>query len=246
MTRSIEALVDEQARRWQLVRQERREEALRPVVTVSRQHGAGGAEVARKLAEGLHLDLFDREIIQRIAESTHLSERVVSSLDEKDQELLTDWLAAISRRSYLSPAEYRYHLSRIVGALAHHGGAVIVGRGAHLILGEGGALRIMVVAPVERRVQTLMEREGLAEREARRSIVSVESDRKAFIMKHFHADFADPATFDLVVNTGVLGVDGACRAIRTAVESLPFAREAGALTRRAAASTDRPHGVPGD
>jgi hypothetical protein len=42
MTRSIEALVDEQARRWQLVRQERKEEARRPIVTVSRQHGAGG------------------------------------------------------------------------------------------------------------------------------------------------------------------------------------------------------------
>jgi cytidylate kinase len=231
MTRSIEALVDEQARRWQLVRQERREEMLRPVVTVSRQHGAGGGEVARKLAEGLHLDLFDREIIQRIAESTHLSERVVSSLDEKDKELLTDWLAALSSRSYLSPAEYRYHLSRTVGAVAHHGGAVILGRGAHLILGRGEALRVLVVAPVEQRVQAVMEREGLAEREARRRIVSVEADRKAFLMKHFHADFADPATFDLVVNTAVLGVDGSCGTIGTAVASLPFARAAGSLVR---------------
>ena len=50
MTRSIEAMVDEQARRWQLVRNERREEAARPVVTVSRQHGAGGGHVARRLA----------------------------------------------------------------------------------------------------------------------------------------------------------------------------------------------------
>jgi cytidylate kinase len=238
MTRSIEALVDEQARRWQLVRQERREEALRPVVTVTDQPGAGGGEVASKLAEELHLDLFDREIIQMIADSTHLSERVVSSLDEKDKELLTDWLAAISSHSYLSPAEYRYHLSRIVGALARHGGAVILGRGAHLILGAGEALRVLVVAPVERRVQTVMAREGLAEREARRRILSVESDRKAFLLKHFHADFADPAMFDLVVNTAVLGVDGACGVIRTAVESLPFARQAGAPIRQAAASTD--------
>ena len=221
MTRSIEALVDEQARRWQLVRQERHEEAARPVLTVSRQHGAGGGEVARKLAEDLHLDLFDREIIQRIAESTHLSERVVASLDEKNKELLTDWLAAISSRSYLSPAEYRYHLSRTVGAVAHHGGAVILGRGAHLILGQGKALRVLVVAPVETRVRTLMEREGLAEREARRRIVAVEADRKAFLMKHFHADFADPATFDLVVNTAVLGIEGACGTIRAALERLP-------------------------
>ena len=220
MTRSIEALVEEQAHRWQLRREERRAELRRPVVTVSRLHGAGGGDVARRLAERLGLDLFDREIIQRIAESTHLSERVVSSL-EKDQAVLTDWLASIASRSYLSPVEYRYHLSRVVGALAHHGGAVILGRGAHLILGQGEALRVLVVAPLEARLRAVMERVKLGEREARRRIVSVEADRKAFLMKHFHADFADPTTFDLVVNTAVLGVEGACAAIRTAVEEMP-------------------------
>jgi cytidylate kinase len=231
MTRSIEAMVDQQARRWQLVRQERREEAARPVVTVSRQHGAGGSSVARRVAEDLGLDLFDREIIQQIAESTHLSERVVSSLDEKDRELLTDWLGAISSRSYLSPVEYRYHLSRVVGALSHHGGAVILGRGAHLILGQGEALRVLVVAPLEDRLRTVMEREGIDERLARRRIVAVEAERKAFLMKHFHTDFADPTTFDIVVNTGVLGIEGACGAVRAAVERLPRAAPARAAVR---------------
>ena len=220
MTRSIEALVDEQARRWQLVRRERSEEQHRPVVTVSRQHGAGGAEVARRLAGDLGIDLFDREIIQRIAESTHLSERVVSSLDDKDREILADWLSALSSHSYLSPMEYRYHLSRVVGAVAHHGGAVILGRGAHLILGQGKALRVLVVAPLEARVRAVMDREGLGERDARQRIVTVEADRKAFLMKHFHADFADPTTFDLVVNTAVLGPVGACDSIRAAVSKL--------------------------
>lgn len=231
MTRSIEALVDEQARRWQLVRRERSEEQRRPVVTVSRQHGAGGAEVARMLAADLGIDLFDREIIQRIAESTHLSERVVSSLDDKDREILADWLSALSSRSYLSPMEYRYHLSRVVGAVAHHGGAVILGRGAHIILGQGEAVRVLVVAPLEARVRAVMQREGLPEREARQRIVAVEADRKAFLMKHFHADFGDPTTFDVVVNTAVLGVRGACGAVRAAVQGLPEPAAAGALGR---------------
>jgi cytidylate kinase len=230
MTRTIEAIVEEQAHRWQLRREERQTEPRRPVVTVSRQHGAGGDDVARRLAEELKLDIFDREIIQRIAESTHLSERVVSSL-EKDQEVLTDWLASIASRNYLSPVEYRYHLSRVVGALAHHGGAVIVGRGAHLILGGGEALRVLVVAPLETRVRAVMEREGLGEREARRRIVSVEADRKAFLMKHFHVDFADPTTFDLVVNTAALGVEGACRAVATAARALSARPEDALLAR---------------
>ena len=164
---------------------------------------------------------FDREIIHRIADSTHLSERVVSSLDEKHRELLTDWLAAITGPGYLSPAEYRYHLSRIVGTVARHGGAVILGRGAHLILGPGAALRVLVVAPLEPRVRAVMKSEGLSEREARRRIVTVEADRKAFLMKHFHDDLADLTTFDIVLNTVVLGVEGACGAIRAALERMP-------------------------
>jgi len=220
LARSIEALVDEQARRWQLVRSEQREDARRPVVTVTGLHGAGDAEVAGRLAAELGLDLFDREIIHKIADSAHLSERVVSSLDEKHRDLLTDWLAAISGPTYLSPAEYRYHLSRIVGTVAHHGGAVILGRGAHLILGQGAALRVLLVAPLEPRINAVMKSEGLSEREARHRIVTVEADRKAFLMEHFHSDLTDPTNFDLVVNTSVLGVEGACDAIRAAVGTL--------------------------
>lgn len=192
----------------------------RPVITVSRQHGARGGEVARRLAEELKLDLFDREIIQHIAEDAHLSERVVASLDEKDREALADWLSSFAGSSYLSPVGYLLHLTRVVGTIARHGGAVLVGRGAHLILGPGEALRVLVVAPLEFRAATVREREGLSERDARRRIAEVDAERKAFLMKHFHAESDDPCRFDLVVNTAILGADGAVGAARVALAAL--------------------------
>jgi len=220
--RSIAQIVDEQSRRWELARTERPAEGpRRPVVTVSRQYGSLGHDVAQRIAEKLQLDLFDRELIHEIAESTHLSERVVSALDEKARELLTDWMTALATNAYLSPAGYIYHLTRVVGAIAHHGGAVIVGRGAHLILDPGKALRVLVVAPLDTRVQTVMQREGLSEREARRGVNQVEADRKAFLMKHFHAESDDPARFDLVVNTSLLGVGGASEAVGAAMARMP-------------------------
>lgn len=227
MARSLEALVEQQARRWQMARDERLREARelghKPVLTVSRQHGAGGGEVVRTLAQDLGLDVFDREILHQIAESTHLSEKVVSTLDDKARELLTEWLSGMASHNYLSSVEYRYQLTRVVGAVAHHGGAIIVGRGAHLILARGEALRVLVVAPLPARIATLMQRDGITERDARRQIQTVEADRKAFLTKHFHADFADPTQFDLVVNTALLGVANSCAVIRTAVESLQAA-----------------------
>ncbi len=230
MTRSIESQVEEQAHRWQLSRSERGEDSRRPVVTVSRQHGAHGAEVARQLAADLGFQLFDREILHRIAESAHLSERVVETLDEKTRDLLTDWLTAVTSSAYLSPAEYHTHLWHVVAALAQHGGAVILGRGAHLILGPQRALRVFVVAPLETRVRTVQEREGVSERDARHRILEVESERRAFLLRHFHAEFADPTGFDVVVNTAALGVSGAVRSIKGVLAELPaWTRSAPAL-----------------
>jgi cytidylate kinase len=220
MTRSVEALVDEQVRRWALTREEQRRDVRRPVITVARQHGARGTDLARRLAEDLGFDVFDQEIIQRIAESTHRSERVVTALDERTRELLTDWLAAFASPSYMSTAEYRSHLARVVGLVAYKGGAVIVGRGAHLILGRGQALRVLAVAPLDARVHTVMEKEGLSERAARSRIEEVEASRRAFLARQFNAAFADPADFDLVVNTAALGVEGACAVVRDALRLL--------------------------
>ena len=217
MSRSIEALVDEQVRRWELLRRKPKEAKVRPVITITGQHGARGDELSRQLASALGFDHFDREIIHRVAESAQLSERVVAAMDMKKRELLADWLAGFASRNYLSPAEYRYHLAHVIGAIAHQGGAVIVGRGAHLLL-KGHALRVLAVAPLEDRVRTVVEAEGLSERDARRRIEEVESDRHAFILMHYHAEFADPTAYDLVVNTGALGLDGAIAAVRAALD----------------------------
>jgi cytidylate kinase len=216
MSRSIDALVDEQVRRWELLRHKPKEAKARPVITVTGQHGAHGDELSQQLAKELGFDHFDREIIHRVAESANLSERVVAAMDMKKRELLADWLNAFATRNYISPAEYKYHLAHVIGAIAHQGGAVIVGRGAHLLL-KGQALRVLAVAPLDDRVRTVMEAESLSERDARRRIEEVESDRHAFIVTHYHAEWADPTAYDLVVNTAALGLDGAIAAIRAAL-----------------------------
>jgi len=221
MIRSIEALVDEQARRWALPREERRHDLRRPVITLARLHGARGTDLARRVAEELGFDVFDQEIIHRIAESTQRSEGVVAALDERDRELLADWLGPFANPGYMSTAEYRTHLTRVVGLVAHKGGALIVGRGAHLILGKERALRVLAVAPLPARIRTVMEKEQLSERAARGRIEQVEAGRRAFLAQQFHAAFADPADFDLVVNTAALGVEGACAAVCHALRLLP-------------------------
>ena len=219
--RTVEQIIEEQAHRWQLTRAEARKDRRRPVIAMSRQPGAQGDEVAERLAKTLGLDLFDRELIHQVSESAHLSERVVSALDERDRSLLTDWMTSLATPSYLSSYGYLYHLTRVVGAIARHGGAVIVGRGAHLILQPGEALRVLVVAPLDSRVATLATSLGLSERDAKHRIAEIEAERRAFFTKHFRAEYGDPMAFDLVVNTQVLGVEGAVETIQACLARLP-------------------------
>jgi len=226
MPRTVEALVEQQARQWQLTRTERKGEPRRPVLTVSHLHGSGGDELVARLAKELKLDVFDREILQQIAETMHLSERVVSALDDRAKAVLAEWLDGFASQHYLSSAEYRYQLARVVGAVAQHGGAIILGRGAHLVLRAGEALRVLVVAPLDARIARVMEREGIAERDARRQVLSVDAERRAFLMKHFHADLDAVGAFDLVVNTSVLGVAGAAAAVRAAAQGFEGVRAA--------------------
>jgi cytidylate kinase len=223
LPRSIEQIVEDQARRWAVLSKQTPPGApRRPVIAVSRQHGARGGEVARRLACEMGLDLFDREIIQRIAQSAHLSDRLVSALDEKERKLVTDWLAAFASPDYMSPSTYREHLTRVIGALAVHGGAVILGRGAHLVLGPSRALRVLVVAPLADRVAEIACRDQLSHHDARRRVAEIEAERRSFLNQHFRPDFEDLSLFDMVVNTGILGVDGAVSALRAAAAALPM------------------------
>jgi cytidylate kinase len=222
--RSVETLVDEQVRRWQLRR--RAPEVSAPgVIALSRLPGARGEEVARRLSDSLGYGLFDREILQQIASHSHLSERVVSALDEQDRSWLTEWLVAFGG-PHLSRYEYLHELRLVVGAIARHGGAIIMGRGAHLILSPDQALRTLVVAPREVRVATVAALFGISPQEARRRIQVEEEARCAFLKKHFHADMADPSAYDLVVNTHFMGVEGAVEAIKAALPTFNSGRRA--------------------
>lgn len=216
----VELLVEQQARRWQLRRDQEGEHRPRQVIALSRLPGAHGEEVARRLSETLGYDLFDQALIQQVAENAHLSERVVAALDEKDRSWLSEWLVSFAMEGYLSTYEYLHQLRKVIGAIARHGSAVIVGRGAHLILGPQ-ALRILVLAPASVRVANMAASRAVTEREARRLIAAEEAAREAFLARHFHGRLGNPEEFDLAVNTHALGVDGAVKTVQAALEHVP-------------------------
>lgn len=218
--KSIEQVIEDQVRRWQAMSpspQDRRK--LPPVVTISRQPGSGGRLIAKGIADKLGLNLFDREILQGVAESAKMSSFLLESLDEKGLNLVDDWVSSLVNERHLWPDQYLQHLMKVVGTIAKHGKAVIVGRGANFVLPTEGVFRVRVVAPQEDRVRHVVEDFGVDRSEAKRHVVRAESDRRAFVRRYFNADIANPENYDLVINTGRMSLETAIATIVAALSA---------------------------
>ena len=214
--KAMHQLIEEQVRRWEILRKEDQEEKTMPVITLSREPGSGGKLVAKAVADRLGLDLFHQEIINAMAENADTSTRVIRTLDEKGLSMIEDWVSAAISERHLWPDEVSRVLMRVIGAIGRHGKAIIVGRGANFVLPPENRFRVRIVAPLELRVNRVAETYAVSKKEAKRHVLRTESDRRAFVRKYFHSDIGDPANYDVILNTGTLSVESAAAAICSA------------------------------
>jgi cytidylate kinase len=216
--KTVTRIIEDQIHRYQIAHSERKEE--KPgisVVTLSREPGSGGRIVATRLAEKLGIDIIHQEVIHEMAESAHVSEQLLETLDEKGLSILEDWISSLVNKRYLWPDRYMQHLMKVIGTIGRHGRAVIVGRGANFILPPEKRFSVRIVAPQAWRINNIAKEFGLSPEDAKRRVMRTESDRRAFIRKYFNADIADPTNYDLVINTATLNVDDAVKMISSAL-----------------------------
>jgi cytidylate kinase len=199
-SKALDKLVEEQLARWQANRKRKYKKKIRPVITVSRLPGCNAWNIAKQISEALEIDFFDQEIVDEIAKNADVNRRVVETLDEQDSSIVLDWLATLTAERYLWPYEYLNHLTKLIGTIGAHGHAVILGRGASYILPKEICLRVLVVAPLELRIRNVKDTYGVSEKEAKKHVMRIESDRVAFIKQYFHADMLDPINYDMVFN----------------------------------------------
>jgi len=214
--RPIHRMIEDQVHRWEALGQTcARSFMVEPVITISRLPGCAGRAVAQELSGLMDFELFDKALLDGIAERTHMSAERVGELDDKVRSRLLELMESLIQQRYAGEDYFR-HLCRTVLAIAKRGRAVILGRGASFILPPKTSLRVLLVAPLPVRIHSLSQRLGLSYDEARGRIARVEGDRRAFIMRHFHRDLTDPTAYDLVLNTEESGVCATVDAIRMA------------------------------
>lgn len=186
-------------------------------VTISREAGAGGGEIARLVGEKLGWEVLDRNLLDSVAARFHLSRMMLDLVDETQSNWMYDVLGTWMDRTIIPQEKYVAHLTRVVLAAAQRGHCVFVGRGAQFLLPRDKALAVRIVAPEKFRIEQIMKRQRLDAAAARRCTDETDRGRHDFVQRFFHHDINDPHLYDLVINTERLGSTGAVDQIVAAV-----------------------------
>jgi cytidylate kinase len=198
------------------------------IITVSRQMGARGAEVAEGVAAALGWRVVDNELVDRVATRAGMAPEDVAAREERAPGFFERLIRMASRAApELFPVaadpvpEPELEEDRLVRAteaavaeLALEGRVVLVGRAAPAVLSQDrDALHVKIVAPVELRVGRIAERMAIPAKEAAHLVHQSDAGRRRYHEQHYRRNWDDAANYHIVLNTGALGVAAAAELV---------------------------------
>lgn len=187
------------------------------IITLGRQHGSGGHDIARALGKELGYACYDKEIVDHAAESSGFSKEIFNSYDER----------RVATYVMATPGYFGVHEGfrlnmKVVSAqfetirtLADKGNCIFVGRCADYVLRKReGLLRVFIMADEPYRIQTMMKRRNLTEQQARKLVREVDKDRSSYYKYYTDQAWGDAENYDLCINSAPIGVQGAVQVIK--------------------------------
>jgi len=199
------------------------------IITIEREYGCGGGDIAQLVAKRLGWKLWDRQLTEEIARLAHCPKAVVEAREERSDPLYYRLFKSFMRGSYegsinapklnLVDSETILKITkRVVEHAAERGNCVIVGRGSQQFLkNRTDTLRIFLYAPREDKVRRLLGR-GKSEKEAEELVDTVDGERADFIQKYFHVEWPARVIYHTMLNT-VIGDECVANMILSLVQT---------------------------
>ena len=202
------------------------------IITISRQRGSGEVEFTNKLTDALGYPLYDDRLIQQVAAELEVHTGVVRALDERlapsaIQSVLArltggrvrSQAAATREEGGVRPEIVRTALRSVVREIARRDNAIIVGRGAGIILSDlRGVLKLRLVAPLEFRARNHARTVGMNLGEAEDEVQRTDGERRNYIRRMFNVDWDEPTLYDIVINMARTDSDVAVRIVGKVME----------------------------
>jgi len=180
------------------------------IITIGREFGSGGRELGRRLAEELHIEYYDKELLTEIAKHTSLAEEYIQNVVERQPHSLMPITIgrsfAYGEDYVLKQVQAVYRAqSEIIRDLADKSDCVIIGRCADYILREQNPFRIFVYADMNSRVRRCMERrtegEIQTEKQMKKQIRVMDKNRARYYEFYTGLKWGDKSNYDLCINT---------------------------------------------
>ena len=184
------------------------------IITIEREYGCGGGEIARLVAKHLGWKVWDQLLTEEIARLANCSKAAVEVREERTDPLYYRLFKSFLRGSYegsinapklnLVDSETILRITkRVVEHAAERGNCVIVGRGSQQFLkNRPDTIRVFLYAPREDKVRRLLAR-GKSEQEAEQLVDTVDRERADFIQKYFNVEWPDRSIYHGMLNTAI-------------------------------------------
>ncbi len=184
------------------------------MVTIEREYGSGGGEIACELAKRLGWKLWDRALTEEIAKAANVQcstvERCEERADGTFQRLVKVFWRGSHERSIPLPGAEPFDTDRFVAVgeqvmekIAEAGNCVIVGRGAPYFLRQrGDAFHVFLYAPHAEKLNRLLKI-GKKEKDAEELLNTIDRDRITFVKRYFDADWPTRCLYHMMINTAI-------------------------------------------
>ena len=202
------------------------------VISLSRQVGSGGHEIGGLVSKRLGYQLLDRRLMSKLGSDAGIIQvgQLVDLSAERHHVAGTfERGASLSTYNVLDIRAYEASglgaedrsaemVNKILLLAYEQGNIVVEGRGGQgLFRNKPDVLQVRVLAPVQKRVEYLMKRDGCSGEVARQKVKEADAAQADYITRYFDADISDPALYDLIFNTAKLPLEAIANAICEAV-----------------------------
>lgn len=210
------------------------------VVTIARQFGSGGSDIARLVAQISGLTYIDQQIIAEVAQRLGVDMEYATYQDEKTMGVVGHILDAMqvsnpfnlhyntlpypaSAKTQLKELGYFHITQKVILELATQGNAVIVGRGSQFLLHNAPrTLHIYIFAPLPYRIETIMNQFQLNHHGASQLIEQRDHEQDIYLRRYYGTDGRQPGFYHLLINTGLFSFESAADLI---CQTLPIVKE---------------------
>lgn len=200
------------------------------IISIGREFGSAGHEIAQKLAEKYHLPIYDHNLLKEMAAKRELGDKALAELEEYDEMKKNKLLSRTVRGFNNSPAQnVAYMEFDFLEKKAQSGESfVVVGRCSETILKRySGLISIFVMGDMDKKLKRIMDMYQLSESKAQAFINDKDKRRRDYHNSYCKIKWGDSRNYDLTINSSRLGMEESVKILSEYIDARKRVLQAG-------------------